>query len=511
MTEATSLFEQLARLFGQLPEYLGGHILLSAAALAAGLVVSVPMGIYASRRPKLAEIILGTAGIVQTVPSLALLALMVPLLGGRIGFAPSFVALTLYSILPILANTIVGIKEVDPALVEAARGLGMTSRQMLLRVQLPLAAPVIIGGIRTATVLVIGTATLSTEIGQMTLGNYIFQGLDTRNHLATVFGCLCAALLAVVWDQIVHLFELAARQRSRRIGLLATASLIVMLAGGLFAPARQLLAAGDNMVVVGSGPFTEQHILSDVLAWQLQSAGFAVQQKKGMGETIQFDALRQGAIDCYVDYSGNIWVEVMKRTDTPGRQAVLDEVTRYLRDEHRVVCLGSLGFEDAYAFAMPRAKARELEIRSVGDLARHNRKWRIGGDNMFFTRPEWEKTQATYGIRRVTTLPMNPTLMYSALVEGTVDVISAYSSDGRIQALDLVLLEDEKHVLPPYDAILLCSERAAGARGLIEALKPLAGSINLETMQQANGLVDQEHRDPSAAAAWLLNKIRGPK
>jgi osmoprotectant transport system permease protein len=500
--------EQLAKRFAELPEYLGWHILLSAAALAAGLAVSLPMGIFASRRPKLAELTLGIAGVVQTVPSLALLALMVPLLGGMIGFAPSFIALTLYSILPILANTIIGIKEIDPALTEAARGLGMNSRQMLFRVQLPLAAPVIIGGIRTATVLVVGTATLSTEIGQMTLGNYIFQGLDTRNHLATVFGCLCAALLAVALDQLVHLFELAAQRHNRNLAFLGTAGLVVVLTGGLYVPLSQLFAARDNAVVVGSGPFTEQHILSDVVAAHLRSAGFTVQQRKGMGETIQFEALKQGTIDCYVDYSGNLWVEVMKRTDTLDRQAVLQEITRYLRDEQGVTCLGSLGFEDAYALAMRRSGARQLGIRTVGDLGKQNRKWKIGGDNMFFSRPEWDKIRATYGLKSVTTLPMNPALMYSAVDEGTVDVISAYTSDGRIKALDLVLLEDDKRVFPPYDAVVLISHSAAQRPGFAEALRPLIGAIKLEAMQEANGMVDQHHREPSAAAEWLLERIK---
>jgi osmoprotectant transport system permease protein len=499
--------EQLAKRFAELPEYLSGHILLSAAALAAGLAVSIPMGIFTSRRPRLAELTLGIAGVVQTVPSLALLALMVPLLGGRIGFAPSFIALTLYSILPILANTIIGIKEIDPTLIEAARGLGMSSSQMLFRVQLPLAAPVIIGGIRTATVLVVGTATLSTEIGQMTLGNYIFQGLDTRNHLATVFGCVCAALLAVAMDQLVHLFELALARHSRIPAILGAAGLLVVLGGGLALPLSQLLAQRDNAVVVGSGPFTEQHILSDVVAAHLKAGGFTVEQRKGMGETIQFEALKQGTIDCYVDYSGNVWVEVMKRTDTQDRRTVLEEMTRYLRAEHGVVCLGSLGFEDAYALAMRRRKAQELGIVGVGDLAKHNRKWKIGGDNMFFTRPEWDKIRETYGLKKVTTLPMNPTLMYSAVAEETVDVISAYTSDGRIQALDLVLLQDNKQVFPPYDAVLLVSDKAAARPGFTEALKPLIGAIKLETMQEANGLVDQHHQEPSAAAEWLLKKL----
>src|SRR5262245_10776458 len=173
------MLDSLTELAARLPDYLGGHMLLSVAALAVGLAISLPLGIMASRRPKLAEMLLGTAGVLQTVPTLALLVLMVPLLGGLIGFWPAFVALTLYSILPILANTVIGIRGVDPALIEAARGLGMSDRQMLRRVQLPLAAPVIISGIRTATVLVVGTATLATPVGGESLGNYIFAGLAT--------------------------------------------------------------------------------------------------------------------------------------------------------------------------------------------------------------------------------------------------------------------------------------------------------------------------------------------
>ena len=216
-------------------------MLLSLAGLAVGLVVSLPLGLSASRRPRLAEAALGVAGVVQTVPSLALLVLMVPLLGGVIGFLPAFVALTLYSILPILANTIVGIRGVDPTLIEAARGLGMSDRQMLFRVQLPLAAPVIISGIRTATVLVVGTATLVTPVGGVSLGNYIFGGLETLDYVATVFGCVFAAVLAIVLDQLIRLLEVAARRRNRPLALAGTAGLLLVLAGGLYGPVGQAL------------------------------------------------------------------------------------------------------------------------------------------------------------------------------------------------------------------------------------------------------------------------------
>jgi osmoprotectant transport system permease protein len=502
------MIEQLTERFADLPNYLGGHMLLSMTALLVGLAFSLPMGIAASRGPRLAEWILTIAGIIQTVPSLALLALMVPLLGGMIGFLPAFLALTLYSILPILANSVIGIKGVDPTLTEAARGLGMSDRQMLLRVQLPLAAPVIIGGIRTATVLVVGTATLATPVGETTLGNYIFEGLEIRDHLATVLGCVLAAVLAVVLDQLIHLLEMAARRRSPALAWIGGLGLLLVLLGGLSAPLARFLAPPVNPAIIGSGPFTEQYILSEVLGRKLESAGFTVDKRRGMGETIQFEALRRSTIDCCVDYSGNIWAVVMKRTDSADRQTVLREIAAYLRDHHGVTCLGSLGFEDAYAFAMRRQHAEELGIRTVADLGRHGRTWKIGGDNQFFGRPEWGHVRETYGLK-ADKVPMDPTLMYQAVAGGAVDVITAYTSDGRIKAYDLVILDDPQQAFPPYDAVVLVSEKAAAKPGFVEALRPLIEAIDVDAMREANYRVDVDGQTRRRAAEELLERIEG--
>ena len=170
----------------------------------------------------------------QTIPSLALLALFYPLLlalsalterlfGLRLpalGFLPSLLALTLYSMLPILRNAVAGLTGLDPAVMEAASAVGMTTRQRLFRVELPLAAPVIMAGIRTAAVWTIGAATLSTSVGQTSLGNYIFSGLQTENWVFVLFGCAVAAALALVVDQLLGLIEAGAAQRdARRIWL----------------------------------------------------------------------------------------------------------------------------------------------------------------------------------------------------------------------------------------------------------------------------------------------------
>jgi osmoprotectant transport system permease protein len=480
-------------------------MLLSVSALAVGLAISVPLGVLASRRPKLAETLLGAASILQTVPTLALLVLMVPILGGLIGFAPAFVALTLYSILPILANTVIGIRGVDPALIEAARGLGMSETQMLRRVQLPLAAPVIIAGIRTATVLVVGTATLATPVGGASLGNYIFSGLEMNDMTSTVFGCVFAAALAVGMDQLVRLLETAARKRSRRLALGAGAGLLLVLAGGLYGPVARLFA--PPAPIVASAPFTEQHILSEVLTGRLQQAGFRVDQRPGMGETIQFLALRHNQIDCCVNYTGNVWATLMKRKDVQDPDTTLAETSQFLREKYGVICLGRLGFENAYALAMPRRRAEQLGIRTIIDLAKHAPHFAIAGDLQFFERSEWTRVRELYGLSFQRERPMDPTLMYEAVTKGAVDVVSAYSSDGRILDKDLLILEDPRQAFPPYDAVLLLSAKAAAEPKLRAALEPLVGAIGMDAMRRANLRVDVERQSPRQAARDLLSQF----
>jgi osmoprotectant transport system permease protein len=505
------MIEHLRDLFGELPGCLGGHMLLSVAALAVGLSVSLPLGVFVSRRPRLAEWMLAVAGVLQTIPSLALLALMVPLLGGMIGFWPAFVAMTLYSFLPILANTVVGLRGVDPVLIEAASGLGMSERQALFRVRLPLAAPVILGGVRTATVLVVGSATLATPVGEKTLGNYIFEGLNTRDHLMVVFGCVLAALLAVTFDQLVRLLEIASRKRSATLFWLGALGLSLLVGGGLAGPLARALRPPTNPVVVGTHDYTEQYVLAEVLRDRLTESGFYVDQRKGMAQKVTLESLQMGGIDCCVDYTGNLWATVMKRTDAADPQTTLREVADYLHTQYRIECLGALGFENAYALAMRRGDAERLGVVTLADLRKYAGKMRIGGDLQFFRLGEWERVKSRYGLAFSETVPMDPTLMYQAIDNGQVQVICAYTSDGRVDAFDLVILKDPLQAFPPYDAILLLSESAAKRPGLREALQPLVGAIDLKRMRAANRRVDVERHWPRKAGRELLGVLRADK
>ena len=418
---------------------------------------------------------LGAASVIQTIPSLALLAIMVPLLS-RIGFLPAWLALTLYAALPILRNTVAGIAGVEPALREAARGVGMTPAQQLRRVELPLALPVIVAGVRTAAVWTVGTATLSTPVGAESLGNLIFAGLQTRNEASVIVGCVGAALLALGLDQTIGLLERGVRERSRARTRAAVALLCAALAfaGGAFAwerlrrrrPLRSASAPSPSRSSTSSASSSRPHLERET--------GRPTVTLQNLGSTVLFDALRAGEIDAYVDYSGTLWSTILARKGAPPpRAVVLAEVSRVLEREHGIHVAAALGFENTYALALRRDRAEALGVRRIGDLAAHAASLEIGGDYEWFQRAEWRALVAAYGLAFRATRTMDPTLMYAAVAEGEVDLIAAYSTDGRIAAYELAVLEDDRGVIPPYDAVVLTGPAlAARAPDAVAAARP---------------------------------------
>jgi len=511
-------------LLALLPERLAWHVALSAAALGLGLLIAAPLGVLAARNAALRWPALALAGLVQTIPSLALLALFYPLLlllsgvsqsllghgFSALGFLPSLLALTLYSMLPILRNVVTGLVGVDPAVVEAARGVGMTDRQRLWRVELPLALPVIMAGIRTAAVWTIGAATLSTPVGQSSLGDYIFSGLQTENWPMVLTGCVASAVLALVVDQLLGLVERGAERRERRLWIGGLAALAVGLVAALAPLAASALSTRPAAYVIGAKNFSEQYILAELMAQRLEARGGRVTRKINLGSAVAYRALAAGEIDAYVDYSGTLWANVLQRTDNPGRQAVLDGLRAELKRRDGVELLAPLGFENAYALAMKRDKARALGIVSLDDLARRAPDLVMGGDLEFFSRPEWASVVKTYGLQFRASRQFQPTFMYRALGSGEADVISAFSSDGRIAADDLVVLTDPKAALPPYDAVLLIAPGRVGDRRLRAALQGLNDAIPVEAMRAANYSVDRDADKlaPAEAARTLAGGLK---
>ncbi len=498
-----------------LPLYLTAHLQLTLCALLVGVAISVPLGVLATRIRRFEAPVMAIANITQTIPALALLAVMVPLLAAiglkSIGFLPAFIGLVLYSMLPILRNTISGLDSLDDSLLEAARGVGMTAAQQLRLVELPLAMPIIVAGVRTAAVWTVGMATLSTPVGAPSLGNYIFSGLQTRNFSAVLLGCVAASALALLLDGLVRTLERAIRERRRNgvVGILLIFAALYVYTG--ITLARGWSAESTNRVVVGAKSFTEQYILSAILARQIEAeTGVATELVSSLGSTVAFDALRTNQIEVYVEYSGTIWATIMKR-DTRGaeREQVLREVASYLDQTMGVELVAKLGFENAYALAMRNADGDRLGVRRISDVVSFAPRLAMGGDYEFFARAEWEQVREVYGLEFRELRSMDPALMYQAAGNGTVDVIGAFSTDGRIKAYDLRVLEDDRHAIPPYDAIILAGAQLRTAQPqVIAALRQLAGRISAEEMRRMNQQVDQEGADPDTVARDFIGRVQ---
>ena len=482
-----------------LGDKLAAHVLLSAAAIMLGIAVALPLAIWASRSPPIARITLGFASLVQTIPALALLALFFPILLNlraifgeglpTLGFLPAFLALSIYALLPILRNAVTAQTNLDPGVIEAADGVGMTFWQRLRLVEAPLSSPYIMAGIRTAAVWTIGAATLSTTIGQPSLGDPIFAGLQTQNWVLVLAGCIASAGLAMIADALLGTIEKGLRTRRRVLSLGGLAAVLLGILAALFVSFGN---RDDDRIVIGAKSFSEQYVLARLIGQRLEANGYTVAYRDGLGSAVAHRAVSTGAIDIMVDYTGTIWANEMQRSDNPDRDAMLAEIVDWEQRTSGTNVIGRLGFENAYGLAMPRAKAAQGGVRSIGDLAVRAQSLTIGGDPEFFERPEWVSVRNAYGLRFADQRTFSPTFMYNALRSGEADVIGAYTSDGRIAADDLVILDDPEGALPNYDAILLVSPQASRDARLLAVLRPLVGAIDVEAMRAANLSVDRE-------------------
>ena len=500
-----------------LQDQLAAHVLLSAAAIALGISIALPLAVWASRSERVARIALAFASLVQTIPALALLALFFPVLLSlraifgeglpTLGFLPALLALTLYALLPILRNAVTAQANLDPGVIEAAEGVGMNPRQRLMLVEAPLAAPYIMAGIRTAAVWTIGAATLATTIGQKSLGDPIFAGLQTQNWVLVLAGCFMSAALAMIADTLLGMIERGFRERRRRLSIGGLAAVALGVAAAL---ASQFGTREGERIVIGAKSFSEQYVLARLIGQRLEDSGFQVEYRDGLGSAIAHSAAATGRVDVYVDYTGTIWANQMKREDNLPREAMYEEIVRWESENTGMRVLGKLGFENAYGLAVTRETASAKGLNSIADLARIAPQMTVGGDPEFFERPEWIAVRDSYGLRFGEKRTFSPTFMYNALRSGEADVIGAYTSDGRIEADKLAVLTDPEGAFPNYDAVLVLSPDAAQNKALVSSLQPLVGAIDVSAMRAANYSVDRETNKLSFdEAARLLAERAG--
>ena len=490
---------------------LAQHVALVTASTLVAVAAGVPLGILSARNPRVGAPLAALANVVQTVPSLALFGFLLPLpLVGGIGARTAVTALILYALLPVIRTTSAGLRSIDPAILEAADAMGMTRRQRLTRVELPLALPSIVAGIRVATVVGVGTVTIAAAIGAGGLGEYIYRGLSMVDATVILAGAIPAAALALLADGGLLALErtLSSRRRRRSRRRLAFAAVAGLAIAGAVALAAR---PGDARIVVGSKNFTEQVILGEIVAQAIERwSGLAVDRRLNLGGTFICDrALRSGDIDVYVEYSGTALTAVFKRP-VAGDADVVNESVRRLYADVGVTMLPPLGFDNTFAILVRGADARARGLVRLSQLSAHAPGWRAAFGYEFLERPDgYPGLAATYGLQfREPPRVMDLTLVYRALATGQVDVVAGDATAGLIDALDLVVLDDDRRYFPPYDAVpLVHAATLLRFPALRAALDHLSGRIDAAAMRRMNSAVDGGRRDPADVARAFLDSL----
>lgn len=495
-------------------EFLGlllQHVVLVGASTAAAVAIGVPVGILAARRPRLGAPIVWLANVVQTIPSLAMFGFLLPLpfIGG-LGARVAIVVLILYALLPIIRTTVAGVRGVDRSLVEAGTALGMTPRQLLWQVELPLALPSIVAGIRVAAVIGVGTATIAAAVGAGGLGEYIFRGLSMVDPTVILAGAVPAAILALTVDGALLLAERGLRGGRRR-PVAAAGTIAALVVTGLAAWASAAGGSRDAVIRVGSKNFTEQIILGEIVAQQIErSTGLTVERRLNLGGTFICDrALRSGDIDVYVEYTGTADTAVFKHPVETDPARVLERVRQGYADGGLTI-LPPLGFENTFAILVRGDDARRFGLRTIEDAVSRAPSWQAGFGYEFLQRADgFPGLSQTYGLRFAgAPKAMDLSLIYRALSQGQVDLVAGDATSGLIAAYDLVMLEDNRRYFPPYDAVPVA--RAATLLRhpeVLKALEELGGRITIADMRRMNQAVDAGRQDPSAVARDFLAQL----
>jgi osmoprotectant transport system permease protein len=511
----------------------GEHLLLVALAVALALAIALPLGVLIQERPRLARLVLGTASVVQTIPSLAIFGLLlsVPLLGG-IGPTPALVALTLYALLPLLRGLVSGLSLVPPGINEAGRALGLNRRQVLLHLQFPLAIPSLMAALRVATVISVGVATIAAAIGAGGLGVFIFRGIATVNNTLLLAGALPSAAIALAADAALGALEKRLSYQSqggtrqwrwqmgwpmswqKRLAAALLVALLLLLAMPLAwrwgAPGAETAAT----VVIGAKGYTEQLILGELLAQEIEAqTPLRVKREFSLGSTfLVHEALRRGRIDGYVEYTGTAWSAILgqpplaplpqqQRAEQRAEQRakVWQNARQLYSERYGLRLFPSLGFENTFAILIRRADGQRLGLRTISDAVAPARQWTAAFGYEFLNRADgFPGLAQRYGLRfSKPPSAMDLGLTYRALADGRADLIAGDSTNGLIAVLQLQQLEDDLGYFPPYDAVPVFQEASLRRHPeLIAIVERLTGRLSAATMQKLNAAVDQQRQTP---------------
>lgn len=479
------------------------HMQLSLTALLLASLLALILAVVLRPFNKLSEFVLQLTGILQTIPSLAILGLLIPFLG--IGFGPALVALVLYGLFPILQDTLVGLRSIDPTLEEAALALGLTNWQKFKKVDFPLALPMILSGVRTSGIMIIGTATLAALIGAGGLGTYILLGIDRQDNKLILIGAILSAGLAIGFSLVINLLK---KLKLKQISLIVT--ILVILTAGSFLPQIKNKSFNQPLIIAGKLG-TEPNILIQMYKLLIENqTDIKVELKENLGKTaFLYQALKSGAIDLYPEFTGTITKTLLKNPPKSSNNArlVYEQAKLGIKREDDLVYLRPMAYQNTYALAVKQDFATKYHLQTISDLQKVS-SFAIAGFTLEFNqRADGNKgLQSKYQLNlKVKT--MEPALRYKALERGDIQIIDVYSTDSEIRRYHLKVLQDNRQLFPPYQgAPLMRAETLKKYPALKPVLNQLAGKITTKQMQELNYQVDVLKKSPRQVAQKFLSE-----
>ena len=518
MSEFVEMF--LARRF-ELLELLIEHLNMTSLAVILSLFIGVPLGLAITKNKKFSSVVIGIANVMQSIPSIALLAFLVPFIG--IGQKPAIIMVVLYALLPIIKNTYTGIVSIDPKVMESAKGIGLNKAQQLVKIQLPMALPFIMAGIRISAVTAVGTVTIAAFAGARGLGWFINLGLNANDPNLVLLGAIPASLLALIVDFVLSKLEKAitpeglkpaedivhishARQVLRTSIALAMSLLLFVVP--VCINFYETMNADKDTICIGSTNFTESIIVGNLYSELIkENTDLKVENKFNLnGTPLAFNALERGDIDMFTDYTGCISPIILKLPMETDTQKVYNNVYTMMKDNYNINVSKSLGFSNEYVISASPEIAKKYNLTKLSDLIPLAPQLKLGCTTAFTQRDDLlPKMENELGIHFKSVDGLEGNIRYQAISSGQVDITDAFSTDAMTVKIDLVPLEDDISFFPPYEAINLARQDVFDEYPELEPLlKKLEGAITNKEMAQMNYEVDVDGQDPTAVARHFL-------
>lgn len=499
------------------------HIELTVVAVGLSILIGVPLGILISYVKNLNKPVLGIANIVQAIPSMALLGLSIPLLG--IGTLPAVVMVIIYSLLPIIKNTYTGINSISPEMIEAAKGIGLTKAQVLTKIKIPLALPIIMAGVRISAVTAVGLMTMAAFIGAGGLGYLVFSGIRTVNNVQILAGAIPSCILALLVDFITGLIEKLVtpislqkeyagskeqlkRKRNRQKGILIVTAVLVIII--VVNSLISNMKTEEKTISIGSKDFTEQLVLCNLYADVIENdTDIKVERRENLGGSeICYEAQKKGEIDMYVEYTGTAYMNIMKEESISDTNQVYQAVKKYFKEKDGLELLDQTAFNNTYTLAVSDETAEQYQLSKISDLKNTGSRLRIGSTLEFLNRADGLPGLCKeYGFQFKEETGIDGSPRYTALENKKVDVVDAFATDGLLKKFKLKVLEDDKNYFPPYYAVPVIREDTLKKYPeLSDSINELSSVLTNDAMMEMNYEVDETGKEPKDVAHDFLTE-----